>query len=251
MGLEQFLRAFDRREVDLLVVNRKAPRPMQSMLERLFDDQPIEVDERQYPDEETDVVYLVEDGQVVATSPLAALQRSILLVNSDLYVTGTRSPGDLELPDVVESLDELRFRLRGYPEAHKEKLLLVTISRYVERVVLSAGDGTLRTSFQQLSRIDDEKGTRRVYERLANSSVDAHVYGIPDWTPPQELDLAVHGGWSEEYRDSWFVVYTPETDEDRHAALLAIETDPDTWDAVWTFDADFVTDLDRYIRQKL
>jgi DICT domain-containing protein len=57
---------------------------------------------------------------------------------------------------------------------------LIVISRYIERHAWQAGEGTLRTSFQRLSRIDDERGTREMYETLAGTDVRTHVYGIPD-----------------------------------------------------------------------
>jgi len=57
-------------------------------------------------------------------------------------------------------------------------------------------------------------------ERLGGSSVDTHVHGVPDWVPPAELGVTVHGGWSGEARDPWFVAFDPR----RQAALVAIET---------------------------
>jgi DICT domain-containing protein len=57
---------------------------------------------------------------------------------------------------------------------------LIVISRYIERHAWQAGEGTLRTSFQRLSRIDDERGTREMYETLAGTDIRTHVYGIPD-----------------------------------------------------------------------
>jgi hypothetical protein len=41
---------------------------------------------------------------VVATSPLAALQDAILMVNSDLFTTGTRSLERTDVPDVLDGL---------------------------------------------------------------------------------------------------------------------------------------------------
>ncbi len=71
-----------------------------------------------------------------------------------------------------------------------------------------AEGGTIRSSFQRLSRIDDELGTRRVYERLGGTGVDAHPYGVPD-APPTGLDATIHGGRSVDFTDSWFVVFEP------------------------------------------
>jgi hypothetical protein len=251
VGLQQFVESADGRDLALVVVNRESPRPIQSMLEGLFGDQPVDVDERRLPDEDDDVVLLVDDDEVVASSPLVAIQESILLVNSDLYITGARAATDVEIPDVLAAMEDVRFTLRGYPESNKEKLLLVTISRYIERLALEDDGGTHRASFQRLSRIDDELGTRRVYEQLAASRVDTHVYGIPDWTPPTDFDITAHGGRTPAFRDSWFVTYVSEAEDGPHAALVALQTEPRVWDGFWTFDARDTRRISRYVEREL
>lgn len=249
--MDRFVESAERRNLSLVVVNREAPRQIRTMLEGLFDEQPITVDERRDPDEDANVVYLLDDGDLVATSPLVALQELILLVNSDLYITGTRDPHEVELPDVLAALEGVPFALRGYPESNKEKLLLVTVSRYIERLALESGGGTHRASFQRLSRIDDERGTRSVYERLGESDVETHVYGVPDWIPPSEFDVTVHGGRSGEYRDSWFVTFVPDAEDGRHGGLVALETGRRTWEGFWTFDTEDVTDIAQYVEREL
>ena len=77
------------------------------------------------------------------------------------------------------------------------------------------------------------------------------MYGIPDWTPPTEYGLTLHGGWGQEFRDSWFVVYVPDTPSKAHTALLAIEDEPNTWDAFSTYDPDTVRDITQYIEREL
>jgi hypothetical protein len=189
----------------------------------------------------------------------------VLFVNSDLYITGSRSLADVELPSVISGLDDATFTLRGYPESNRQKLLLITISRFIERVAWTAGDGTLRSSFQRLSRIDDEVGTRDVYERVADTGVDTHLYGVPDELP-QDLAAVIHAGNDPDFTDSWFVVYRPP--EGPHPArsdpesdlvrgveggvgLLAVETEPRVWRGLWTFDADRVSRINRYIERNL
>ena len=215
------------------------------------------------------LVLLLEGDEVIAGSTLEELTEAVLFVNSDLYVTGTRSLDELELPGVITGLDDTMFTLRGYPESNRQKLLLITISRFIERVAWTAGDGTIRSSFQRLSRIDDELGTRRVYDRITDAGVDTHLYGVPD-DPPTDLDATIHGGRSIDFTNSWFVVFeppdgpsdvTPEGDAstmndlargvEGGVGLLAVETEPRLWRGVWTFDPAHIRTMSQYIRRHL
>jgi hypothetical protein len=208
---------------------------------------------------------LVEGDEVVAGSTLGELGDAVLFVNSDLYITGTRSLEDVDLPAVVSRLSETTFTLRGYPESNRQKLLLITISRFIERAAWVAGDGTLRSSFQRLSRLDDEVGTREVYESVADAGVDTHLYGVPD-DLPRGLDAVIHGGDDRDFTRSWFVVYRPPegprsvadevgTDLRRGieggVGLLAVEAEPRVWRGTWTFDETRVRELNRYIERNL
>jgi DICT domain-containing protein len=156
-------------------------------------------------------------------------------------------------------MDDTPFRLRGYPESNTEKLLLTVISRYVERRAWQVGRGTLRSSFQRLSRIDDERGTRTVYETIADTGVQTHVYGVPDWQPPAEFGAVTHGGHTEAFQKSWFVVYTPPEDDDcaetglndPHVALLALEVAPRVWKGFWTFRPGLVEAIDAHVAANL
>jgi hypothetical protein len=262
MSLKRFFDRVDAARRSLLVANRSSPDPIQNVLESTFNEQPVQVGERAVPDVDSDTVLLVDDDEVLATSPLSALRDTIVTVNSDLYRTGAKGIEDLELPAVLERLDDIRFRLRGYPKSNTEKLLLIVISRYIERVAWQAGRGRHRASFQQLSRIKDERGTRRVYERLADTDVDVHVYGRPDWVPSERFDVTTHAGHGPDFRDSWFVLFTPDpptpgadtpdtATDHGPVALLAVETEPQVWEGFWTFDPSLVADLNAYIAREL
>lgn len=250
MGLESFLDAVTSAERSLAVVNRTSPQPVQRMLERVFENQLVDVDERELPEGEN-LVVLTDGEQLLESSPLEAVQEAILLVNSDIYVTGSRALEESALPDVLAGLSDVQFEMRGYPESNSEKLLLIAVSRMIERSAWNHDAGKLRSSFQHLARIRDEKGTYSVYRSLAQSGVDTHVYGLPDWKPPAGSTLTMHGGYDCDFRDSWFVVFTSEDDTADDAALLAIETDPDVWKGFWTYDAERVSEINRYIEREL
>jgi DICT domain-containing protein len=246
-SLREFLDSGDASERSLVVVNREGPEPFRRLFEETFERVPVDVEERTIPAETDDVVLLVEDGEVVATSPLERLRDAVLLVNADLYRTGLSGIEKHEAPDVLTALDETTFTLRGFPASNKEKLLLVVMSRHIERLALEAGTGRLDTAFQQLSRIRDEYGTRTVYDRLAGSDVDIHVYGVPDADPGID-GVTVHGGESRRYRRSWFVAFDPPagaaTDP---AALVALESESNVWEATWTYDRRRVERIRRHV----
>lgn len=221
-----------------MVLDAEEPAPLLCPLESAFEQQSVTVT-TDAPgdvliDRNTPQVALVTDGELVATSPLDALLDAYLLVNSDSYRTGTAGVDDQPAPEVLTALAGTRFHLHGFPASNKGKLLLIVLSRYVERRALAADGGILRSSFQRLSRVNDERDTRKVYERLGASNVDTHVYGVPD-------GVTVHGGTTPTHRRAWFVVFTPDGDGEP-AAMVSIktETDRNVWNGSWTFDPDRV-----------
>lgn len=252
MTLKSFLDRIDAPKRSLAVLNRTSPQPFQTMLEKLFEDQEVSVSEDISDRYEEDTVVLLEEGEVVTDSPLQELKDTILMVNSDLFITGTRTLERTSVPAVLDGLAGTRFSLRGYPESNSEKFLLVLISRYIEKRAFEESHGTLRSSFQRLSRLEDEQGTKKVYERVVDTDVDVHIYGQPDWTPSPEFPVVAHGGYTFDFCSSWFVVHSPPEGSERDpAALLAIELDEGRWDGFWTYDEAFVDELTEYIQVNL
>lgn len=244
--------AVDASEKTLLLMNLtdSAAAPQTTLLEDVFDSRSVTVAERYLSDGEDDLVCLIENGEVVATSPWDELKRAFLLINTDRYRTGTKQIETGSFPDVLTGLDDIEFRVRGYPESNKEKLLLVVISRFIEFQALSEGAGEFDVSFQLLSRLDDEYGTKRVYEWLADSGVNTHVYGVrDDPTVVDDLGVTVHANDSPELRRLWFVVFTPPADSPAdHVALIAEETGRNVWRGLWTYDPDRVQRVQSYVR---
>lgn len=262
VSLEPFVERADSPECRLVVYGADADDPLAAMLAETFDSSlDVESVPEGAPDSgETDrlptdepTVALVEDGGVRATSPMAAVYDALLGINSDLFVTGARGMEEVSLPAVLAALEGRRFRLRGYPHADTEKLLLIVVSRWIERLAWEGGSGTLRSAFQELSRIDDEVGTREAYETLAGTDVDVHLYGTGVGVRIDRLGT-VHRGTGATYWRSWFVVFRPPRDpnaERREAALVAIEDEPEVWDGFWTTEPDAVREIDDHIDRKL
>ena len=263
----------------LVVCSRDAEGPLEAMLAETFEARSLEVTAEpdggdspalalESPDEDTLVALLEVDGtgeeSVVATSTVMELYDALLAIYSDLFVTGAQGLGDIELPDVLAALDDFRLEVRGYPLAHKEKFLLIIISRYIEQLAWETGAGTLRSSFQDLSRVVDEVGTYEGYDTLGDTDVDVTLYGEGSNDDPivrrleDELGVSARVGETQEHRDAWFVVYRP-PDATSHpsvvdiqgAALVCLETEPRVWDGFWTYDSDCVGAIERYIATEL
>jgi DICT domain-containing protein len=231
------------------IVNRTNSDLVQRMVEDLFGSLSIDVSDTEHPEQDDNLLMLLRDGEVVETSTLETLKDTLLMVNSDFYRTGTTSLEEIDSPDVITLLSDTLFELRGYPESNTEKLVLILVSRYIEYQAWAREAGTLRTSFQRLSLLDDERGTREVYDRLGDcSGLDVHVYGIPDWDLPESLGVTVHGISDEEISQNWFVIYGG--DDRPGVAMLAVEVGPNEWHGFWTFDRDEIGRLNRYVKRE-
>lgn len=148
-------------------------------------------------------------------------------------------------PAVLAWLD--RLDRNEYTVSNGGKRDLVRISRLIEARALAAGTGRLHAGFQRLSRMDDEIGTRRLYERIATAGVDTHLYGRPGTVPDPE-PFRIHADETPELGDSWFVVYDRDGDRTDVAALVTEETGPERYSGFWTYRPDLVRAADGYLR---
>lgn len=255
MSLAEFARDLQNDTATVTVLNRESDDSLYRVLDSLFNEDAITVreittDRSDSSLTDTVIVERTGDEDGFAISSLDELSQRVLLVNSDIYVTGSRSLDEVKTPDVITELDEIPFTVKGYPRDPKEKLLLIEISRYIEAMAWQTGEGCLHTGFQYLSRIDDEKGTRRVYERLSReTTVETHVYGMPD----SSLSLPgihTHTEACQELRQSWFVVYQSTHHPHEAAALVAVEKAPHTWEGCWTYNAEKVKTILNYLDQR-
>lgn len=253
MALTDYISRTDTQESTLVLANRKrTTQPMVDLVASTFDDQPVEVRVDDIPDVPPDHMVVLDDGSVAASSSIDEFLDSVLFVDADRYTDGTRSLDDATLPDVIAALEDTTFILDGNAAANTQKLLFVAISRYIERLAYETPGGRLRTGFQHLSRMRDEQGTANVYRTLDGADLDVHVYGVPDWLPPAEYGLTVHGGHSSEFRENWFVIYEPPPELDEPAmALLSHEIDGGRWEGFWTSDEEIVSELSAYVSRNL
>ncbi|PSQ39868.1 hypothetical protein BRD10_02980 [Halobacteriales archaeon SW_12_71_31] len=139
-----------------------------------------------------------------------------------------------------------RAHRRQYTVDNGGKLRMVRISRLVERRALDVGRGTLHAGFQRLGRVDDELGTQELYERIAGTDVDVHMYGRPGEVPNEEW-YTVHAGETPELAESWFVVFDGGGREGTMGALVSEETDPEEYSGFWTYKPDLVRTVEDYL----
>lgn len=225
---------------------------MVEIIEDLFDDQPVEVAIEDIPELPDDQLVLRQDEEIVATSPINEFLDSVLLTDSTGYVTGHLPLSEVAVPDVIRALEETTFKVDTYRKGNREKLLFIAISRYVEKLAFEGDGGTLRTGFQELSRMRDESGTAEVYKTLGQTDVDVHVYGVPDWVPGEDFGVTIHGGYDEEFSTNWFVVYEPPAEADHDGmAFLSTEIDSNQWEGFWSTDADLIAEISDYLAENL
>lgn len=253
MPLSKFVRRLDTESRSLVMANPAASNPpLVDAVARVFDDQPVAVTIEDIPSESRDKIVVRREDEIVATSTVNEFLDSILLADADLYTTGTRSLSEADLPAVVEALEETRFRMEDESDANRAKRLFVAMSRYIEKLAADHTEGTLRTGFQYLSRLRDEHGTADAYRALGEAPVDVHVYGVPDRKPPADIDVTVHEGGSQPYRENWFVVFEPPEDEaEAGMALVCSRSGPNVWEGFWTSDGDLVEEIAHTIRSEL
>lgn len=246
-SLSAFVERKGATEWSVQLINPTRSEPLLKMTEGLFESLNVGFSQTEVENVGDDLVLVIRDGRVVASSPLKNLEDTLLMVNSDLYTTGTAPIQEITIPDVVQELSDTVFTLVGYPDSNTEKLLLTLVSRHIEQQALRSRTGTLRSSFQRLSLLDDEQGTREVYEQLGKlSELETHVYGVPDWIPPSEMGLTVHRV-QEEIPDTWFVVHRADAATDR--AMLAVRSEANTWKGYWTRDSAEIRAIDDYVSQ--
>jgi DICT domain-containing protein len=132
---------------------------------------------------------------------------------------------------LLEALDDTTFSAYDRPR-------MVRAAREIEDRAFRVGTGTLHAGFQRLSALADQRETYRALGAL--SDLEVHVYGEPDWSPP-EGRVTVHATAAPEISESWFVVYDG-GGEGQHCALLAVERSPGEFEGFWTYDRELVDD---------
>jgi len=109
----------------------------------------------------------------------------------------------------------------------------------IEDRAYRVGRGTLRASFQRLSKFEPRVD---VFRALAEETdIDVHVYGVPGWTPPAIDGLTYHEDTDGDLERYWLLAF--DSGDDTHASGLVAEQDGESYRGVWTDDPEFVDRL--------
>lgn len=188
-------------------------------------------------EEPTDVALLHRGPDTLAASPVADLRNAVRLDALD---------ADEDLAAVVDPDVFDHVHRREYTVENGGKRRMVRISRLIETRALERGAGTLHTCFQRLDRVDDELGTRDLYESVATTDVDVHLYGEAGAVPNAEW-YTLHAAHDGELAEAWFVVYDGAGADARKAALVSQETEPGQYTGFWTYQPALVDPVVSYL----
>ncbi|UPV76422.1 histidine kinase (plasmid) [Halorussus limi] len=202
-------------------------------LERHFEVQNVAVEEATLPEGPDDFVVLQDGDEFLAAADLETLRRAVTFESGLLDATDFEST---QVPDVLRHVSDTTFTAYG-----KQRMILA--SREIEEQAYRAGGGQLHSGFQRLSLLREQW---RLYERIADRGVGVHVYGVPDWRPPETEWLTVHGRDTPEIRRAWFVAF--DAPEGGDCALLAAEDDPNEFAGFWTYDSSLTGDVLGHLR---
>lgn len=233
MSLEAIIDAVERRERTLTIYDAIDPSAVEAV-KRHFAVQNVRIEESNVEDGPANFAVLHDDGEFLAGSDLEDLRSAVEFDGRQLDVT---SFAETQPPEILRHVDDTTFTAYG-----KRRMILA--SREIEEWAWRAGGGELHAGFQDLSLLREQWDN---YSRLADCGVDVHVYGVPDWEPPETERVTVHAEDDQEIRGSWFVSYEAEDHGDR--TLLAVEREPNVFAGFWSYDEDVTADVLDHLRE--
>ncbi|SEP27365.1 hypothetical protein SAMN05216388_10607 [Halorientalis persicus] len=234
-------------EYEVFVARRSEVVDFDTAIDAIFEATPIDVSEEIVEEVEEDTLVLFQNGRVVSVTPVREFTYLVDQITAEIGQTATVSLANLRFPSILVELAGGSFEVISASSNHPV-LLFTTISRCIEAQSWEQRRGQLRVGVQYLSRLTDtgDPQTRAVYEQLAETDVEVHVYGMPDKIPPSALDLTVHGGRSADFTQNWFVSY--QSPPATTIAFIAHEFEGGRWRGHWTFDTDRVEQLTSYLK---
>lgn len=159
-------------------------------------------------------------------------------------------------PPIVrpESYEGLSPAYRGLFEVLEETVytsmereVLVVISQEIEDRARRVGGGILQAGFQRFSTFRPRLAQ---YRRLAAAGVEVHVYGVPDWRPPDVPGVTYHPVADGPLSRYWLLAFDGGGDPIQSCGLIARQEE-DGYTGFWTDDAATVGEIRRGIEASL
>jgi DICT domain-containing protein len=223
--LPNIVKSVDERSLTLTLYNTDVDRAVLRDVQSYFDVQTVDLRRATTDDARPRNFVVLHDGdEFVEATDLRSLYQ---FVRPDSPLLSVTDPNDIEYPDLFDEIDQSLFTDYG-------RSRMIVASREIESYAYQHG-GTLHAGFQTFSNL---KPQYQLYERLADSGVETHIYGAPDWDVPTDVH-AQHAYDDEEITGTWFVVLDHEND-DHKRALLAEERSEDQFYGFWTFKSSVV-----------
>ncbi|AQL41922.1 hypothetical protein BV210_03970 [Halorientalis sp. IM1011] len=187
------------------------------------------------PDGSADGFVTVRQGdRFLGSVPLEAVAT---LFEPTAGVLDAETPQTGSLEPLLELLDDTLFQ-------SFERRQLLAATREIEDRAWRHGRGELHAGFQRPEALAAQ---RSVYERLAKSDLDVHVYFDGRWDAAPIPGVTEHTESDGELGRFWFVGFCPDT-QSQACALIAREREPDTYGGFWTYDPDRVERLVTHLR---
>jgi DICT domain-containing protein len=235
MSLSDVIEYVKGNEKTLVVFNPPADSTLVSDLGDYFTTQNVTVTGRRTASGEPEgVVVLRLDGEVLAAVPAEQLEE--LLAGGALRQRGV-GIDDTDYHEILQHLKETTF-------TSYDKGQMVSISHEIEDRALRVDGGTLYAGFQYTSKLHDQRG---LYERLATTALDIHLFAVPDGPPVDIEGITHHAEDTEEIERSWFVVFDGDGEDRYKTALLATELTPNQFYGFWSDDPGIVDRIASYL----
>lgn len=227
-----------------------APDPHPDLVDRL-DLQSATVEQRTLPTEGTTGFLVVRRGDRFVTA--LDLEGVTSFFDPPRYDPWDDDLLTADYTVVLETFDDERWRTLEPPQ-------LLAVTRAIENRAVRVGAGVLRAGFQRLSALYVQTP---IYERIAaDTDLEIHVYGRPDWEPPSIPQTTIHAvgesatdDGSERADDGekpdigryWFLTYDGGGNEHQSCAILAKERRSNVYAGFWTFDTAVAETIAGYV----
>lgn len=230
MSLRGILNEADGRPLALTMHDETLPSEVTEALRSYFEPQEIRL--RSAPPDSggpTGFAVLHDEDRFLAASRLWDVYR-YLDPKARIGTANGREP-----PDVLNELRDRTF-------SRFDRRRMVMASREIERRAWAVGTGELHVGFQDLSRAAHQAP---VFDRLAGTDMEIHVYGHPDAT--LLLDVEHHAHSSPELADVWFLAFDGGGDDDHACAMLGEEVEAGVFDGMFSDRAPIAESMIDYL----